>query len=90
MDVHCVHPLSFASTDVVKGDFQTPPLLEAMYGIVKGSRKGGRVMTKAQEILKADIEKIDDEMVIEKVKIFIMGILAQQGISQPRKPPLVR
>jgi len=47
-------------------------------------------MTKAQEILKADIEKIDDEMVIEKVKIFIMGILAQQGISQPRKPPTDR
>lgn len=47
-------------------------------------------MTKAQEILKADIEKSDDEMVIEKVKIFIMGILAQQGISQPRKPPADR
>ncbi len=33
-------------------------------------------MTKAQENLKADIEKI------EKIKIFIMGILAQQGIEQ--------
>lgn len=65
-------------------------MLEAIYGVVKGNRKGGRVMTKAQEILKADIEKIDDEMVIEKVKIFIMGILAQQGISQPRKPPADR
>ena len=65
-------------------------MLEAIYGIVKSNRKGGRVMTKAQEILKADIEKIDDEMVIEKVKIFIMGILAQQGISQPRKPPADR
>lgn len=58
-----------------------------MYGIAKGSAKGGKVMTKAQESLKANIEKIDDEMVIEKVRIFIMGILAQQGISQPRKPP---
>ncbi len=39
-------------------------------------------MTKAQENLKADIEKIDDEVIIEKIKIFIMGILAQQGIEQ--------
>jgi len=65
-------------------------LLKAIYRIVKSNEKGGKVMTKAQEILKADIEKIDDEMVIEKVKIFIMGILAQQGISQPRKPPTDR
>lgn len=43
-------------------------------------------MTQAQEILKADIERIDDETVIEKVKLFIMGILARQGISRPRKP----
>lgn len=61
-----------------------------MYVIVKSNEEGGKVMTKAQEILKADIEKIDDEMVIEKVKIFIMGILAQQGISQPRNPPADR
>lgn len=39
-------------------------------------------MTKAQESLKADIEKIDDEITIEKVRIFIMGILTQQGISK--------
>ena len=37
-------------------------------------------MTKAQEKLKSDIQKIDDEIIIEKVRIFIMGILAQQGI----------
>lgn len=39
-------------------------------------------MTKAQEILKADIEKIQDETIIEKVRIFIMGILAQQNIDK--------
>lgn len=39
-------------------------------------------MTKAQEILKADIEKINDERMIEKVRIFIMGILAQQDITE--------
>lgn len=44
-------------------------------------------MTKAQETLKADIEKINDESTVEKVRIFIMGILAQQEISQPRNPP---
>lgn len=44
-------------------------------------------MTKAQESLKADIEKIDDESTIEKVRIFIMGILAQQEINRPRDPP---
>lgn len=40
------------------------------------------MMTKAQEILKADIEKIEDETMIEKIRIFIMGILAQQSISK--------
>ena len=44
-------------------------------------------MTKAQEMLKADIEKIDDEETIEKVRIFIMGILAQQKLEQPHRPP---
>lgn len=39
-------------------------------------------MTKAQESLKADIEKINDEATIEKVRIFIMGILAQQNLEQ--------
>ena len=39
-------------------------------------------MTKAQEKLKSDIQKIDDEIIIEKVRIFIMGILAQQGMRQ--------
>ena len=41
-------------------------------------------MTKAQEDLKADIEKINDELVIEKVRIFIMGILAQKGIDEQK------
>lgn len=39
-------------------------------------------MTKAQETLKRDIEKIDDDATIEKIRIFIMGILAQQSISE--------
>lgn len=39
-------------------------------------------MTKAQEKLREDIEKIDDEGMIEKVRIFMMGIFAQQGIEQ--------
>lgn len=41
-------------------------------------------MTKAQENLKADIEKINDELVIEKVRIFILGILAQKGIEEQK------
>ena len=43
-------------------------------------------MTKAQEELKAEIEKIDDETVIEKVRIFIMGILAQKSIDEQNMP----
>lgn len=39
-------------------------------------------MTKAQEELKKDIEKIEDDITIEKVRIFIMGILAQQSIDE--------
>ncbi len=39
-------------------------------------------MTKAQQALKEDIEKLEDETTIEKVRIFIMGILAQQSISE--------
>lgn len=39
-------------------------------------------MTKAQEDLKRDIEKIEDDTTIEKVRIFIMGILAQQSITE--------
>lgn len=39
-------------------------------------------MTKVKEELKKDIERIEDEIIIEKVRIFIMGILAQQSISE--------
>lgn len=39
-------------------------------------------MTKAQEDLKETIEKIKDDSTIEKIQIFIMGILAQQNISK--------
>lgn len=42
-------------------------------------------MTKAQASLKEDIEKIQDEAIIEKVRIFIMGILAQQNLEQSCK-----
>lgn len=40
------------------------------------------MMTKAQEALKEDIEKIQDDTTIEKVRIFILGILAQQNITE--------
>lgn len=39
-------------------------------------------MGEAQEKLKADIEKINDELMIEKIRIFILGILAQQNIEE--------
>lgn len=39
-------------------------------------------MTKAQQRLKEDIEKIKDDDAIEKVRVFIMGILTQQSISE--------
>ena len=68
-------------------DFGLDKLPEAIYSVVEGNRKEEEVMTKAQENLKSDIEKIKDETNIEKVKIFIMGILAQQKLEQPRKPP---
>lgn len=42
-------------------------------------------MTKAKDDLKADIEKIEDELVLEKIKIFIMGIMAQKNIDERRK-----
>lgn len=46
-------------------------------------------MTKAQQALKEDIEKIKDDATIEKVRIFIMGIFAQQSISEnQRNPPM--
>lgn len=44
-------------------------------------------MTKAQQTLKEDIEKIQDDALIEKVRIFIMGILAQQSISENQHNP---
>ncbi len=42
-------------------------------------------MTEAQEKLKSDIEKINDETIIENVRIFIMGILTQQYLEKTRK-----
>lgn len=42
-------------------------------------------MNKARETLKEDIEKINDDTTIEKVRIFIMGILAQQSISENQR-----
>ena len=40
------------------------------------------MMTEAQQDLIEDIEKIKDDATIEKVRIFIMGILAQQNIAE--------
>jgi|GEM_PF-5069421 hypothetical protein len=42
-------------------------------------------MTEAQKKLKTDIEKIQDEDTIEKVNIFIMGILA--GAKEKAEEP---
>lgn len=39
-------------------------------------------MTKALENLKADIERLDDEASLEKLRIFVMGMLAQQSIDR--------
>ena len=47
-------------------------------------------MTKAQQSLKEEIEKIEDDHTIEKVRIFIMGILAQQSISEKQRNPTTR
>ena len=44
-------------------------------------------MNNTRENLKADIEKIKDDSTIEKVRIFIMGILAQQSISGNQRNP---
>ena len=38
-------------------------------------------MCEAKEELKSEIEKIADEATIEKVRAFIMGILAQQNLE---------
>ncbi len=45
------------------------------------------MMTEAQQALIEDIEKIKDDATIEKVRIFIMGILAQQSISENQCNP---
>lgn len=42
-------------------------------------------MTKAQEDLQTEIEKINDKATLEKVRIFIMGILTQQGLEKKQK-----
>ena len=39
-------------------------------------------MSKVKDELKADIEKIDDEQVIEKIQLYIMGIMAQKKIEE--------
>lgn len=44
-------------------------------------------MTEAKERLKMDIENIDDEAILEKVRIYIMGIQAQQSLERSRIPP---
>lgn len=44
-------------------------------------------MTSAQEMLKFEVEKISDEPTLEKLKIYIMGILTQQGLEQTHALP---
>ena len=44
-------------------------------------------MTEAKERLKMGIENIDDEAILEKVRIYIMGIQAQQNLERSRIPP---
>ena len=44
-------------------------------------------MTEAKERVKMDIENIDDEAILEKVRIYIMGIQAQQNLERSRIPP---
>lgn len=61
-------------------------LPKAIYSVVISNTKEMKVMTKAQEKLKSDIEKINDESTIEKVRIYIMGILTQQSLEQVHKP----
>ena len=39
-------------------------------------------MTKALENLKVDIERLDDEAILEKIRIFVMGMLTQQSIDR--------
>lgn len=58
-----------------------------MYIIVINNRKENRTLDNARERLKEDIGKINDDTTIEKVRIFIMGILAQQNISENQRNP---
>lgn len=44
-------------------------------------------MTGAKEQLKKDIENIEDEATLEKIRIYIMGIQAQQNLERSRMPP---
>jgi len=39
-------------------------------------------MLNAQELLKKNIEEIEDANTIERISIFVAGILAQQGIEK--------
>lgn len=45
------------------------------------------MMTGAKERLKMDIESIEDEATLEKIRIYIMGIQAQQNLERSRMPP---
>lgn len=57
-------------------------LLYTIYIVVISNFKGERMVTEAKEKLKKEIENITDEAMIEKIWIFVMGILAQQGIER--------
>ena len=45
-------------------------------------------MLNPQEALRKDIEKIEDEETIERISIFVAGILTQQGIEKTKAPPI--
>ncbi len=43
-------------------------------------------MPEARKLLKAQIEQMDDALLLEKVRIFIMGMSAQQKIDLSEPP----
>lgn len=57
----------------------------SIYNVVIDNKKEVDILTKAQEKLKEDIKKITDESILEKVQIFVMGILTQKDIEETQK-----
>ena len=42
-------------------------------------------MTEAQKRLSKEIEKIQNEETVEKLRIYVLGILTQQGLEESQK-----